>query len=224
MIHFNNFEWIKNISNQSQDKSIGLIMHIPPGVYFPGMEDGWHEIYMNQFEHLKNTFHYKFSLVCHSHLDLFLSMFASSGQSTGYSLSNPALSSVHENNPGFRVYYYGEHDLVDYVQYFSDISKNPDELIWEKEYSFSEIYNQSELTFTTISKVVNWINSSRDGFWEYTRKIHVEAAPNSGYFTCLLSCTTKKQVDRCLSHFESESIYPYSNKKFKNLFLENNNL
>ena len=207
------FEWIRNVSQDAIAKglSVGAAMHISPGVTHWSMSQGWHDKYVQKFDRLAKEMNIKFTIVGHNHNDMLLPLYGDSGASLGYSLSSPAISPVHSNNPGFRITKMKDGEISDIVQYYADIMMNPDELVWQREYSFTKAYNVEDVSRESVLKAVEWISSSGEGMWSYREKLGARASDHGSFYYCILRATTTEQVKECMKGLNSlKSLSPYN--------------
>lgn len=220
---YGQFEWLRNISIDSRSKGyrLGVSLHISPGVtYNTGskLNQGWHEEYMQKFDQIVKEFDIQFVTAGHSHYDLIVPLYMPKGVSGGFSLSAPAISAQHRNNPGFRVMKVADGRMTDYVQYYADIMMNPQkELKWEVEYKFTEAYNVENVGTASLQKVVNWVKTTGVGMWRYMEKICSLASDNGKFYYCVLTCTTEDEIKKCMGPMNSKNLlskyFPYEGRR-----------
>lgn len=222
---YDQFEWIRTVSSDAKNKGyhIGASIHIPPGVSYNSgsskLNQGWREEYMKKFDQIVKEFDIQFILSAHSHYDMIMPLYMPNGVSNAFSLSAPAISTQHKNNPAFRVMKISNGKLKDYVQYYADIMMNPqDELNWQIEYKFSEAYSTSNIGKDELKNVVNWIRTTGEGRWRYMEKICSFASDNGKFYYCVLTCTTDQEIKKCLGPLNSvdqdlSRYFPYGGER-----------
>lgn len=220
---YDQFQWIKDMSTDGNNKGykIAVALHIPPGVSYNSgspFDHGWHEVYMQKFDQIVKDCKIQFILAAHSHYDMFMPIYKNKGVSNAYSLSAPAISAQHSNNPSFRVMTYSDGKLVDYKQFYADIMMNPqNELNWEIEYSFNDAYDQKDLSISSIGKVVDWIKTTGKGRWSYIEKITSLATENGKFYYCILTCTTSEEIAKCIEPLNGDNsiskFFPYNGER-----------
>lgn len=221
---YDQFQWIYKsvIEAHRQGLRVGICTHISPGLSFVSYvspNQVWKERYHHEFNTLINEVEIDFILSGHIHYDMLISTNETSKQ---YSLSAPAVSPQHTNNPSFRVFKYSEGHLLNYIQYYADIGSNPtDDLEWKIEYTFQDAYRQPKIGHENIEEAVNWITNTNEGRWSYIEKLGSFALEDGKLYYCLLKSSTLIQLLQCTqnSKITMESIsklntfFPYSSEK-----------
>jgi sphingomyelin phosphodiesterase acid-like 3 len=203
---YGQFAWISQTAAaaHAQGYSVGIAMHIPPGVSYLNASQGWPDQYVQKFDTLCKDNNILFTLAGHTHYDMLMPVFGASGLSKGYSLSSPAISPQHSNNPAFRVVDYDESGIRDVHQYYADILMNPQtELQWKLEYSFRDAYSVDDLALQSLLKVVEWVTTTGEGTWRYKERVCSRAADNGAFYHCLLTATTTAQINECMAGLQS---------------------
>lgn len=220
---YDQFSWIRTVSSDAKNKGykIGASIHIPPGVSYNSskLNQGWHEVYMKEFDEIVKEYDIQFIIAGHSHYDMIMPLYMPNGVSKSFSLSAPSISSQHKNNPAFRVIKISNGKLIDYVQYYADIMMNPqNELDWKVEYTFKDAYNAHNAGKSELLNIVDWIKTTGEGRWRYMEKICSLASDNGKFYYCVLTCTTEEEIRKCVqplnSNIESFSRYfPYGGQR-----------
>jgi sphingomyelin phosphodiesterase acid-like 3 len=160
---YDQFVWIENTTQDahSQGYKVGIAMHIPAGVSYIGATQGWPTEYVNRFDEICKRNNIIFTLAGHTHYDMLMPVFGDDGASKGYSLSSPAISLSHSNNPAWRLMKYDENGIQDIHQYYADVLMNPqDKLTWQLEYKFADAYSVKGLSVDSLLKVVKWVTET----------------------------------------------------------------
>jgi sphingomyelin phosphodiesterase acid-like 3 len=215
---YGQFAWIAKVATEAHSKgySVGIAMHIPPGISYIDLSQGWPDHFVQTFDRVCKDNNILFTLAAHTHYDMLMPIFGANGASKGYSLSSPAISPVHGNNPAFRIVDYDGSGILDVHQYYTDILMNPqDNLQWQKEYDFKEAYNVNDLGTDSLLTVVKWVTETGEGTWRYKERISSRAADNGAFYHCILTATTVEQVRQCMDGLQSvrsrSSLVPYGN-------------
>lgn len=158
---YGQFEWILESSRDAinnHNYTVGIALHIPPGIFFTDgnysrISQGWKTSFIQRFDTVITEANIEFIISAHSHFDLFLPINGPNSTSKLFSISAPALSPNHWNNPGFRIFKLSnEGKLLDYEQYYANIINNPQPrfkhdtnskgtgLSWKLDYTFKEAY------------------------------------------------------------------------------------
>jgi sphingomyelin phosphodiesterase acid-like 3 len=197
---YGQFAWIKQMAADARErkKKLGIVLHIPPGVaYWGDLRQGWNDSYIRQFDEVVAELDVKFTIAAHCHYDMLLPVLGN-GISGEFSLSAPAVSPIHSNNPGFRVMKHRKGQIVDIQQYYADIMLNPGELKWELAYEFGKEYRVKDLSKKSLTKVVEKVLSSSKEMWKYREKIWAMAADHGSFYYCILRATTEADVKKCM--------------------------
>jgi sphingomyelin phosphodiesterase acid-like 3 len=116
---YDQFQWIIDSATSAHIKgyTVGIAMHIPPGVSYIDLTQGWPDQYIERFDQVCKESNILFTLAGHTHYDMLMPVNATDGKSKGYSLSSPSISPQHSNNPGFRLIDYDETGIRNIRQY-----------------------------------------------------------------------------------------------------------
>lgn len=220
---YDQFKWIRTVSSDAKSKGykIGVSIHIPPGVSYhsDNLNQGWHEVYMKEFDQIVKEFDIQFILSAHSHYDMFMPLYMPNGVSNSFSLSAPSISPQHNNNPAFRIVKISDGKLINYIQYYADIMMNPqNELDWKVEYEFNDAYGESKVGKSELLKIVDWIKTTGEGRWRYMEKICSLASDNGKFYYCVLTSTTDEEIRKCMQPLNSvvssyKRYFPYGGER-----------
>ena len=203
----------KSIEAKKNNLKISIFMHIPPGVSYSDYIQGFHDYYADKFFEITYNFNFSFILTGHNHIDLFMPMFLKNNEPHSYALSSPSVSSAHFNNPSYRILEISNGELIDYIQYYTDLLFNPQEnLNWIKEYRFTETYLQKSVSNNSIFNAINYIKNSGEGLWKYKERIYTRADDSNSFYYCLLKCRKMSEILNCTSGLNNK-FYPYSNRE-----------
>jgi len=115
-------QWLEQQLKSHQAKQLLLVMHVPPGASYLGV-NFWHRTYMKRFvellqEHQKS--YGEVSLITsHTHRDEFRKI-SLKNKSDIYAYSVPSISRVYLNNPGIKVFELGsEFKLINFTTYYT---------------------------------------------------------------------------------------------------------
>jgi hypothetical protein len=206
---YDQFQWIRDEAAEARLKGygVGIAMHIPPGVSYIDLTQGWMEEYVRKFDEICKENDILFTLAGHTHYDMLMPVYAPGGQSKGYSLSSPSISPQHSNNPGFRVISYDDTGIRNIRQYYADILMNPQQTLdWELEYDFAEGYSVQNLSTESLMKVVEWITTTGKGKWAYKERVCARASDNGAFYYCILKATTAQQIRECMAGLQGKSL------------------
>jgi sphingomyelin phosphodiesterase acid-like 3 len=213
---YDQFAWIATSASAAHAKGygVGIAMHIPPGISYIDLSQGWPDHYVQTFDRVCKDNNILFTLAAHTHYDMLMPVFGATGASKGYSLSSPAVSPVHGNNPAFRLVDYDGSGILNVHQYYTDILMNPqDELSWQKEYDFRDAYAVDDLGTESLRSVVKWVTETGEGTWRYKERVSSRAADNGAFYHCILTATTVEQVQQCMATLQNvrsrASLVPY---------------
>ena len=154
----------------------------------------------------------------HTHTDTFRVLTDKYRNPTGALLLAPSITPLvtHQypktvgTNPGIRQYLYRNNSksLLDYQQYFVDLEKaNLVEYIqWTLLYNFSQMYNVSDLTGSSLRKVLDTIKENPivfDKAYQLNTLLH-DNGPCDYYcslnFVCAMGNTQEEDMQRCLDN------------------------
>jgi sphingomyelin phosphodiesterase acid-like 3 len=213
---YGQFEWIRDSARDAKKKGfkVGIAMHVPPGVTYWSLTQGWSNEYVPVFDEICHEFEISFTLAAHCHYDMLLPVFGETGVSQAYSLSSPSISPTHGNNPAFRIMKYRNGKIVDIVTYYADLLMNPqDRLDWRMEYGFADAYGVTDLGFENLLKVIKWVTETGEGMWRYKERIAARASDNGRFYYCILKATTAEQVKECMIGVDSaKKLSPYNDE------------
>ena len=198
---YGQFGWLAKKIEEAQSKKMTVIvtMHVPPGYSYIDLKQGWYTGYIPYYDSIIKKYNVQYTLSGHSHLDMLMPVFGTTGESKGYVLSSPAISMQHGNNPAFRIFKYKGGKIVDMEQYYADIMMNPKELDWKLEYKFSNAYNAKDLGRQSVLDAVKYSTETSEGKWKYYEKLTAYAINNGKFFYCVLKATTAEQAKKCMS-------------------------
>lgn len=185
---FGQFAWMAKVCQDATAKglTIGVVMHIPPGVSKEEKDEQWYRQYMHQYHNLVMTYNIKFTLSGHTHHDQLL---PTSGDAVRYLLSAPALSPIGSTNPAYRVMTLGSEGIMNYKQYHLDIVNKTSNPEWSLEYEFSSKYGVYDVSPTSVLKAV----SKKD-----TREYLFSLAIRDGaLWYCIMISSSGDELDCC---------------------------
>ncbi len=141
----------------------------------------------------------------HTHMDNFMVINGDSNPSSFVHIQ-PSFSPINGNNPGFIEYSFdsGSGIIKDYEVHGLLNVETPATARWTAEYTFSQAYNQSELTPQTLAKVYqNFLTDSlsRQRYLEYYVVEDSTAAPSMNeweYYYCAFGNQTVKDYNDCI--------------------------
>lgn len=168
---YDQFQWVITASKEAHDKlnySVAIALHMTPGSAhtngdFKRLSQGWATEYIKKFDEVLSKSQIEFIIAGHSHYDMFFPINGKESQSGQIAVVSPAVSPMHGNNPGFRIFQLSNKgQLIDYKQYYADLLANPRPNIkpfnsrnvsrsslglkWKFAYSFQETYRPAFLS------------------------------------------------------------------------------
>lgn len=109
------FAWLEKQLKSNQAKQLLLAMHVPPGNNYLGMAL-WKDAYLKQFIELLDKYHQRYGqislLVSHTHMDEIRKIKLTDGTPV-FIYSTPAISRVHHNNPGLKLFSLDKQDQIE---------------------------------------------------------------------------------------------------------------
>ena len=184
---------------------IGVLMHSGSNIFTRDyIYESWETPFAHKFYNISRQYDIEFFFVGHSHYDMLLPMFNPNKEIHAVFLSSPAISPNHETNPGYRVYNMKNGRIKNYVQYWADISSNPDELKWSIEYTFNDAYKTTDLSQKSLLKLVANIEKDPLLLRDYKYRLTVTNDRNTYFNKCLLKSVSKEEILDCL-----EKMVPY---------------
>jgi hypothetical protein len=190
------FAWLRSVCAAARAQNIELLVyfHIPPGIATRAHlnKQGWYPKYAEQFRRIFEEF--QFAMVCgHLHKDTLVPM------SSGYIIAAPGISPRHVNNPAFRVIRFASGAPVDYVQFYADLIGNPSELVWQRQYSFAELYGAKNLSHAELGRVVRRILNDSALMWKYKENMYARNYDKRPFHHCLLVAVSREEMKRCMA-------------------------
>ena len=119
--------------------------------------------------------------VGHTHMDWFQLYNDKKGEYIAFNHLSPAISPIYGNNPAYQVVTYDREKfkLLDYTVYYLNLDKaneNPNQAQWEKEYTFTEVYDQPAYNLDSLVKVYKeMINDDSKAMKNYVKFYTVES-------------------------------------------------
>jgi len=158
---------------KENNKTVLVTSHIPPGLAFRSesmsLNDLWYHCYTTNFLELERNYTgvIQANIFGHLHHPEFLSFTQEDSTSSNF-LLGPSIGSSEGNNPAFRVYLYKTENLemLNYHEYYSDLSKNQGGVAWDLEYSAVELFKMPSLTGENVHNFVESL-TQEDSFEEY---------------------------------------------------------
>jgi sphingomyelin phosphodiesterase acid-like 3 len=211
---------VLDTASRAQEK-VWLVMHIPVGINDyntvkdeetgSGPVEFWLPGYSSQFIKLMGKFRNTIQIVFsgHTHMDDFRVIEA---EGTGLVVNKlvPSISPIFRNNPGFQVYHYDRESgaVRNYRTYYlSNLSTagKPTEfeqVKWEREYDFSEAYQQPALDISAIISIARALKTDTFIQGLYTRFYSVSGPPGFDSLTlsaysCAILHTTLEEFEKC---------------------------
>lgn len=197
---YGQFAWMKSVTDDAikQKMKVAIVMHTPVGVAHDDYQVNFRDEYMKSFADTIKPYNYEFILVGHTHKDQFIPVHKDLPKV--YTLCAPAVTPAHLNNPGFRVYKLRDGSLYNYIQYFADISSNPQgELKWEIEYDFNSYYGMKDASMDSIYKAVQQLTANISFFWKYREALFSRGGTELSFYKCILTAVTKAESKACVS-------------------------
>ena len=211
---YDQFAWMAGQCENAtkEGMKIGLIMHIPPAIHHTDLIEGFLEEYSLAFFNTIKNYSISFILVSHTHKDQIIPLWADSPMY--HTLSAPAITPAHSNNPGFRVYTMKSGIISNYRQYYADIRPNPTELTWELEYDYNSLYSQKQVDEASIQDTISKISTTGKYLWAYRQMIFANADPDNTFYICALNAVTKEDFEKCQAGLNSRKEFiPYAHRQ-----------
>lgn len=199
---FGQLQWLNETLADAAAKKLkaGLVMHLPSGVSYWGLDLGWEAPFHQRFFEAIRTYPYEFILCGHTHVDLLLPMFNDEGSADAIAVSATSVSPQHGNNPGYRVYQAARGRLTDYAQVYADLMPNPtDELAWREGYRFGDMYRQSDLRPASLRRAADYVRRSERAMAAHLSWVNARAQEHKDFYFCVLSGTSEAEVRKCMS-------------------------
>ncbi len=187
---------------ERENKRIWILTHVPVGINVystlaePQNSSG--RITGSPVMYVENDFNIEFIdlirrfyknieiiFVGHTHMDWFELYNDKEGEYIAYNHLSPSISPVYGNNPAFQVMTYDRNKfkLQDYTVFFLNLAEanaDPGNALWEKEYTFTEAYNQESCNLNSLVNVYQkMINSGSDDMKNYVNYYIVGNAAQS---------------------------------------------
>ena len=200
---FGQFAWMEEKCAEATNKgmTIGVVMHIPPGIAKVGSKEGWYGKYREQYHAMAVKYNFKFTLSGHTHLD---EMLPTSKDAVRYLLGAPALSPIRGNNPGFRVMTMGKDGIKNYKQYYLDILKETTTPKWDLEYEFTTAYGVCDVSPNSILKAVAYAKDDPEGRWRYRERVFSRAMQDGAFWYCVMITTTTDELEVCQNDLQKD--------------------
>ena len=200
---FEQFAWMEEICTEATNMkmSIGVVMHIPPGIAKVGSKEGWHGKYRERYHALALKYNIKFTFSGHTHID---EMLPTSKDAVRYLLGAPALSPIRGNNPAFRVISMNNDGITNYKQYYLDILKETEKPKWGLEYEFNSAYGVSDVSPNSVLRAVAYAKDDAEGRWRYRERVFSRAIQDGAFWYCVMSSSTTDELEQCQKDLQED--------------------
>lgn len=194
---YGQFQFILDQGEEAAKKNIGIgaIMYLPPITNSTTFPNGMHSEYSTKLINLFNQTNFKFIISGYTHTDSIFPVYSNSTQS--YVMTNPSVSPLFGNNPGFRMLRIRAGVLEDFDQYYFDISRKDSQ--WNKEYTFTNSYSVKSASPDSVGKAIDWVMTTGEGRWTFRERTFVRAKTDDDLYYCLLSSKSMQASVNCVN-------------------------